>query len=77
MEAVSECLRVATDVSLSAQRSLHVGEGDGAEGDGAENAGRARLITLTGRYGIALRDPLRDPAAYRPLKASPRSAAVA
>jgi hypothetical protein len=34
-------------------------------------------ITLTGRYRIALPDPLRDRAAYRPLKAPPPDAAAA
>ena len=34
-------------------------------------------ITLTGRYRIVLPDPLRDRAAYRPLKAPPPYAAAA
>jgi Tn3 transposase DDE domain len=34
-------------------------------------------ITLTGRYRIALPDPLRDRAAYRSLKAPPSDAAAA
>jgi hypothetical protein len=68
---------MAPDVSLSIQRPFNVGDGDGADGDGAEDAGRARLITLTGRYCVALGDPLRDPAAHWPLKASPPSVAAA
>jgi hypothetical protein len=34
-------------------------------------------ITLTGRYRIALPVPLRDRAAYRPLKSAPSDAAAA
>jgi hypothetical protein len=34
-------------------------------------------ITLTGRYRIVLPDPLRDRAAYRPIKAPPPDAAAA
>ncbi len=34
-------------------------------------------ITLTGRYWIALPDPLRDRAVYRPRKAAPSDAAAA
>jgi hypothetical protein len=34
-------------------------------------------ITLTGRYRIALPDPLRERAVYRPLKAPPPDAAAA
>jgi len=34
-------------------------------------------ITLTGRYRVALLEPLRDRTAYRPLKAAPSDVAAA